>query len=505
MHGIELYAAVRQYVLVEGHSLSAARRTFGIGITTAKKMCTHAFPPGLQRTRPGYKRKLGPYVEIIDAILRNDMQAPPKQRHTAIRIFRRLKAEHGFDGSYDAICEYVAQMRPRMREVFVPLVHPPGHAQVDFGQAVAVVAGVRQTIHIFCMSLPYSDAFFLKVYPAETTAAFLDGHVSGFRFFGKVPHSILYDNTSLAVAGIRADGARLRTVAFSALVSHYLFKDCYARVARGNDKAKVEILVRIARRSFLTPIPSVESMAELNRKLEANCVERRQAQLPRRTGTVGMRLRQDLVACRPLPERPFDACETSKVRVSSASLVCFCKNYYSVPTRFAYRHVLVKGFADEVAILCGRVTIARHARAHGSEAMVFDPLHYLELLEQKPAALDQAAPMQNWTLPPPFVRLRHLFERRLGEGGKREYIRVLRLLETFELPLVTLAVRDALRLGVLGSDAIKRLVVAHIDGRPKRLDIGRDRWKSGSDGRMRRRNRYRSGGVGADGDHGPTG
>ena len=146
--------------------------------------------------------------------------------------------------------DYVRERRRRLREMYVPLVHPPGHAQCDFGQAKAVIGGVERKIHYFVLDLPHSDGCFVKAYPAETTEAFCDGHVSAFSFLGGVPRSILYDNTRLAVAKILGDGRRKRTRVFSELVSHYLFEDRFGRPGKGNDKGKVEGLVGYTRRNF---------------------------------------------------------------------------------------------------------------------------------------------------------------------------------------------------------------------------------------------------------------
>jgi transposase len=244
MHTVEIYAAVRQFVFVKGGSRREASRVFGLSRKTVKKMCEFSVPPGYVRKAPLFRPKLGPFIRIIDAILEADVTAPPKQRHTAQRIFERLKAEHGYGGGYSAVKEYVREARTRARETFVPLAHPPGHAQVDFGEAIGIIGGVRQKMHVFYMDLPHSDAPFMKIYPAETTEAFLDGHVSAFAFFGGTPQSILYDNTKLAVAKICGDGKRERTRAFTELVSHYLFQDRFGRPGKGNDKGKVENLVK---------------------------------------------------------------------------------------------------------------------------------------------------------------------------------------------------------------------------------------------------------------------
>ena len=155
------------------------------------------------------------------------------------------------------------------REMFVPLSHPPGQAQCDFGEALVVIGGVERKAHYFILDLPDSDGCFVKAYPVETTEAFLNGHVSAFAFLGGVPQSIQYDNTKLAVARILGDGRRKRTRAFTELQSHYLFDDRFGRPAKGNDKGKVEGMVGYVRRNFLLPVPSFESFAALNAHLAA--------------------------------------------------------------------------------------------------------------------------------------------------------------------------------------------------------------------------------------------
>ena len=218
MYGVELYAAVRLAVIDEGLSHHEAGRRFGIDRRTVKKMLSYSAPPGYRRTKPVRRPKLDGFTGIIDAILEADADpdVPRKQRHTAQRIFERLRDEHGFTGGYTIVKDYVRSRRRSSREAFVPLHHPPGHAQVDFGEAVVEVGGQRQKVAFFCLILPHSDVWFVKAYPKETTEAFLDGHVSAFAFLGGVPRSILYDNTTLAVARILGDGTRQRTRAVHA-------------------------------------------------------------------------------------------------------------------------------------------------------------------------------------------------------------------------------------------------------------------------------------------------
>ena len=471
MFSVELYGRVRHACHVEGLSLREAARRFGIHRNTVRKMLAFAVPPGYRRRDPPARPRLGAFTAIIDRILEEDRSAPAKQRHTAKRIRERLRAEHGFAGGYTIVKDYVRERRARVREVFVPLAHPPGHAQADFGEAVAVVGGVERKVHFFCLDLPHSDAGFVKAYPAERLEAFCDGHNAAFAFFGGVPRSILYDNTKLAVARIRGDGTRERTRGFAELRSHYLFLDRFGRPGKGNDKGKVEGLVGYARRNFLVPVPRVESFAALNAHLERRCLDRLDHRVRGHAESIGERLVRDLAALQARPAASYEACERKAARVSALSLVRFDRNDYSVPTAYGHRAVLVRGHVDEVVIACGAETIARHPRSYAREDFVFDPLHYLALLERKAGALDQAAPLRGWGLPEAFATLRRLLEARMGVAGKREYVQVLRLLEAFAPDEVHAAVREALRLGAIGFDAVKHLALCRIERRPPRLDL----------------------------------
>ena len=479
MLDLDDYLKVRYAVQIEGFSKRAAARRFGIDPRTVAKMMTFSVPQGYVRSKPPVRPKLDPYVSIIDKILADDTSRPKKQQHTSKRIFERLRDEQGFTGGVTIVKDYVAGVQQRAREMFVPLAHPPGHAQADFGEALAVIGGVERKIHYFAFDLPHSDANFVVAYPAETTEAFCDGHVQAFTYFANlsetgtsgVPQSILYDNTKIAVAKILGDGKRTRTRVFTELQSHYLFQDRFGRPAKGNDKGKVEGLVGYARRNFMVPVPVFDSFAALNAHLSECCFKRMGEVLRGHTETIGERLKRDLAAFqRPLPP-PYDACEKVGTRVSSLSLVRYRSNDYSVPTRFGHCEVFVRGYVHEVVIACGTEIIARHPRSYEREDFVYDPLHYLALIERKINALDQAAPLADWVLPEEFTTLRRVLEGRMGKPGKREFVQVLRLMETFEIIDVAAAVRDALQRGAVGFDAIKHLLLCRIERRPPRLDM----------------------------------
>jgi transposase len=471
MFQVEIYGRVRRAVRVEGRSQRAVAREFGLSRETVRKMPQFAVPPGYQRQQPIRRPKLGPWLGVIDAILEDDKQRPAKQRHTAKRIFERLREEHGFTGGYTIVKDYVRSVELHSREVFIPLTHAPGEAQADFGEALVVIAGVEQKAHYLAMDLPHSDDCFVMAFPAETTEAFLEGHVRAFAYFGAVPTRILYDNTKIAVARILGGEERQRTRSFSELQSYYLFADKFGRPAKGNDKGKVEGLVGYARRNFMVPIPRVSSWEELNTRLEAESQKRRLRRLRGHTEAIGDRFKRDHAAMLPLPAAPYEACEKIAGRVSSLSLVRYRSNDYSVPTQYGHRQVWVKGYVHQVVIACGSEVIARHERSYEREVVVFDPLHYLALLEQKTRALDQAAPLAGWLLPGCFAQLRRLLEARLKKHGSREYAQVLRLIETFALAEVTQAIEDALLLGTISFDAVRHLLLCRIERRPPRLDM----------------------------------
>ena len=225
------------------------------------------------------------------------------------------------------------------------------------------------------------------------------------------------------------------------------------------------------RRNFLVPVPSFESFDALNAQLERRCLKRMDVKLRGHSETIGQRMERDLDALLPLPPVPYDACDRQASRVSSLSLVRYKTNDYSVPVAYGHRDVLVRGYVAEMVIGCGSEVVARHPRSYERDDFVYDPIHYLPLLEQKTGALDQAAPLQGWDLSEEFGVLRRLLESRMGRRGKREYVQVLRLLETFSRQEVHTAVRDPIQLGALSFDAVKHLLLCRLEGRPPRLDL----------------------------------
>jgi transposase len=403
-------------------SIRQIQRETGFHFETIKKILANPSPPEFQTPiRP--KTKIGPYLERIAGILQSDQERPRKQRHTAKRIFQRL-CEEGYSGGYTQVKEAVRELKQTSGEVFVPLVHEPGEAQVDFGFALVKMAGQLIKIAFFALALPYSDAMFIVAYPRECTETFQDGHVRAFRFMGGVPTRIRYDNARTSVIQITGSRSRKLTDGFLELQSHYLFEARFCRVGRPNEKGVVEGIVKFARLNYLVPVPEVASFSELNRYLEERCREDLNRRLRGQKAPKGELLKEDQAAFLELPS-PFEACRQVSTRVDKLSLVRFDSNDYSVRK-------------DQL--------LAKHDRLWDKEEIAFEPLHYLELLERKPGALDQAKPLAEWRLPECFHQLRSRLETERQRWGTREFIRVLRLLEKYSMVRVERAVRQALKL-----------------------------------------------------------
>lgn len=455
---MDQWSEIRRRVLTKELSKRQACEQYQIHWKTLEKMLRYSEPPGYRRESRRGKPRLDPYLGHIQQILEGDQQEPPKQRHTARRIYQRLKDEHGYAGGESTLRAAVRQLKERTAEVFVPLSHPPGEAQVDFGHAQVIVAGERVTASYLVMTLPYSDAFFCCVFTKECTETFQEGHVRAFEFFGGVPTRISYDNSRIAVSTIEKQRGKEWTTEFHRLVSHHLYEPHFCRVRRANEKGVVEGMVGFSRRNFLVPVPEAASWEELNRVVAERCRLDQERQLRGQVACKAVLLEQERPSLRPLPAQRFEARRIETVQANSSSLVRFDTNDYSVPTSYAHQPITVVGGVDEVRLVCRDHVVARHRRHWGREQAIYNPIHYLALLERKPGALDYAKPLESWQLPVAFGILRRRLENEWGHPGTREFIKVLRLLERASLLELHVAVKQSLEIGATTSDAVRVLL-----------------------------------------------
>jgi transposase len=454
---MQLWSEIRRRVLAGELSLRQAAAEYDLNFRTVQKILARPEPPPTRQPASRPKPVLGPFLPIIHQILDDDRLAPPKQRHTARRIFDRLRAEHDYTGCARIVREAVAAYKQSQAEVFIPLLHPPGEAQCDCGHAEVVVAGARHKAALFVLTLPYSNARFGCLFPRECMEAFHDGHARAFTFFGGVASRISYDNSKLTVTRFTGPNERHFNQQFLRLQSHFAFAAHFCNVRRAHEKGHVEGGVGYVRRNFLVPVPQADCWEDLNTHLAAAC-QREWQRLADRSHTTAELLAVDRKAFLPLPAEPFEARRVELVTINSLSLGRFDGNDYSVPTHFAYQSLTATGTIDHVRFSHRSTLVAEHRRCWAKGQVTFEPLHYLALLERKPGALDYAQPLAGWQLPDCFARLRRRLEEADAQGGTRRYIGVLRLLETYELAAVTAAVERALSLAIADADAVRLLL-----------------------------------------------
>jgi transposase len=439
-------------------SKRAACRKFGIHWDTLERILHNAVPPGYVRKQASEKSVIAAWLGRLGELIQANRDLPRKQRYTVKRMWQVLQGE-GFTGGYTTVKDAVREIRKEApREVFMPLTQPPGEAQVDFGQAVARIGGRMQKVVFFVMSLVHSDAMFVMAFPRECTEAFLEAHVKAFEFFGFVASRISYDNTKVAVTQITGAHRRKLTAAFARLVGHYLFQPHFCRIRRANEKGVVEGAVRYSRQNFLVPVPQVADWDELNAHLLTCCRSDMTRRLHGKTRSKQQLLEEDRAAGRAIPADRFDPRRLVSTTATSQALVRLDTNDYSVPVEYGHRPVVIRASVQMVSIYHAGREVARHLRCWEREKQVFDPRHYLSLLDRKPGSLDHARPFAGWDLGEDFAALRRKLEAQ-RDDGTREYIRVLLLLRDYPLGRVAIAVRYALRWAAPTADAIKQLLI----------------------------------------------
>jgi transposase len=387
---------------------------------------------------------------------------PRKQRHTAKRIWEILQSE-GFTGGYTIVKDAVREIKKTSQEVFMPLSQRPGEAQVDFGHAVVKFDGILKKVAFFVMSMVHSDAMFVMAFPRECTEAFLEAHVRAFDFFGCVPKRISYDNTRIAITKILTHHQRKYTAEFKRLISHYLFEPHFCNVRRPNEKGIVEGSVKYSRLNFMVPVPQVKDYDALNKLLRDGC----QSDLDRvlwgkRSLTKRQLLMEDRMSAIALPDDKFDYRKTTSTFASSESLVRYDTNDYSVPVSFAHHQTTIKASVSFIEVYQQDKLIAKHRRCWDRERQVFEPMHYLELLERKPGSLDHARPLEDWHLPDCFNTYRRCLEAHRDKGTK-EYIQILLLLNKYSVRQIQRAINKALNYRIYSYDAILQFLLTTED------------------------------------------
>jgi transposase len=378
---------VRRAYFRDGKNKSQIAQELGMDRRTVKKLLAMSpdEAPRYHRSQPISRPVLGKHIAVIHHWLALDADAPRKQRHSAQRIYERLREEEGYLGSYSAVRDYLQQVRKRPKEFFLPLAFAPGEmAQVDWAEVTIQLAGVPTVVYLFALTLNYSGAVYFEAFTRANQEAFFQGHVNAFLFLRGIPLCITYDNLKSAVQAMLKGNKREENAHFVSFKNAWLFESRFCNPASGNEKGRVENMIKFAERNLFTPVPQVNSLAELNVLLKERCVAYQGRTQARQSETVGERLNQELPHLLPLPAHLPQPCSLVPVKADKSALVQFETNRYSVPCEYAYQQLWLKVFVDKIEITNQQTVIATHTRLKGryQEAIRFE--HYRKALERKP-------------------------------------------------------------------------------------------------------------------------
>lgn len=464
---MQQYELIRRMILVDGLSIREVARRLGHSRKSIRKAIENSAPPAMQ-IEPGRPRpKLDPFMPMIRQWLTDDLKQPRKQRHTAVRVWERLKDEYQFTGGRRSVSDAVKTIRRELvaPEILVPIEHPCGEEfQVDWGEVTINLNHHPTKVMIFCVRSAYSKATFVRAYVRDDMVSFMDAHVWLFETLGGVPKRLAYDNLSTAVVAVGKRGERTLTGKFTELRSHYLFASRFCNVAAGNEKGHVENSVKRAERTYLTPVPSVTSIGQLNEHLRVSARADLVRQCKETSKSYGTLLEEERPTFLPLPLSPFIAALSRSQKTDRQSTVTSGRARYSVPVKFACLPVVVRTFFDRVEVLHKHEIIATHARIESGKWSLHIE-HYLPVLERKPGLLDSGIPFkkQAWSDAERF--LRQELEYRHGEDGTSQFLAIVLLCKEHPWSRVQDAIAGCVKARTFHEEAV-RLELARLTQSP---------------------------------------
>ena len=433
----------------DGWSIRKIARQLEVSRQTVRKALKEPGPWQYTLTQPKPSPVMDPFRDVIRAWLEQDKKAPRKQRHTGKRIYERLVAEHGFGGAASTVRRYVGQLRRELAleepEAFFLLESSAGEmAQVDWGEASVMLQGIATKVHVFCLRLHFSGVSFACAFPHERLETFLEGHVKAFQWLGGIPDKLVYDNLTAVVHKILGNHQRKLHTRFVALRGHYLFESVFCNPASPHEKGSVENLVGYVRRNALTPVPEVDSYAQLDARLLEWCHQEREAR--------NQAWNPESQGFHPLPKHAFDPATRQNVTVDRLSLITFDKQRYSVPTHCIGRDVSASATSERVRVCYQHELVAEHARVYGDSEPQLELSHYLSALSQKPYAVMNAKVVRQ--LPCVYQKARERLCRQ-DPRGYREFVRILLLHRDFPPNWIEESLTEALLTGVLNADVLR--------------------------------------------------
>jgi len=475
---VERREQIRRAYYIEGKSMRQIAEELRHSYWTIRRALDNAEPARYRLQQAKAAPVLGAYKGRIDELLAESEQLPRKQRYTSHKIYQLLQGE-GYSGSESGLRRYIGQQRRSRRRpaIYLPLSFDPGQdAQVDWGEAVVVLAGEQRAVELFVMRLCYSRKIFAMVFPSQRQECFFFGHVAAFRHFGGVPQRISYDNLKSAVHQILEGRNRAEQEAFVTFRSHYLFASRYCTPGQGHEKGGVEHGVGYVRRNFMTPLLAGENFEALNRQLLAACQADDVRRVDRQTQSIAERWAAEVPLLQPLPA-DFVCCRSHEVVLNPYGQVVFETNRYSVPAEQAQKHLVLKAYPFHIEILAHDQVLARHPRCYAREQDILDALHYLPLLAQRPGAFEHATPLRQWRAhwPPLYeTLLAHLRRATVGASlaqgesrAIRTFIQILMLHRQHPSHLVEQAIEQALSQGIAQLEGITFCLNCLLDPTPR--------------------------------------
>jgi transposase len=440
---------IRRAYYIDGKSMREIEREMGHSYHTIRKALDSAEQQPYTLQEPKLAPIMGPFKEAIDKLLAEEAKLPRKQRYTTHKIFELIQAA-GYPGSESGLRRYVGRKRQEMKrpDVYIPLQFGPGEAaQVDWGEAMVIMARVKTKVQLFVMRLCFSRRTFVMAFPNQRQEAFFTAHIEAFQYFGGIPRTLIYDNLATAVRKILKGRNRQEQTGFITFRSHYLFESRFTNPGAGHEKGGVEHGVKYVRQNYLVPLPEVADYADLNRWLREKCLADDARQVDRQPATIGQMWQQEKPELRPCPATDFAPCISREVTLNRYGQVIFETNRYSVPVDKAQKHLTLRAYPFRIEILNGTEIIAHHQRSYERGQDILNPLHYLPLLAQRPGAFDYAQPVQQWreTWPPLYDELLARLKGAQSEiMAVKEFVQILQLHLEYEVEVVQQAIEQAI-------------------------------------------------------------
>lgn len=463
---LDQYEFIRTAHRVYDQSISKIAKTTGHSRNTVKK--------ALRGEPWGYKERehqpfpaLGDYLEIIDGWLEADKDKPRKQRHTARRIFNRLKEEYGFKGCEATVGRYIRIAKAKIGldtpGAFIPCDPDVGReAEVDWGTAVAIIAGEEQRLKFFCMRSKYSGKHFVRFYPCERQQAFFDAHIRAFAFFGGIFPVLIYDNLTTAVRKVLHGKARIEQEEFTKFKAYCSFEARFCNPGAGHEKGGVEGLVGFARRNYMVPVPEAQSLEELNEKIFRQCAAWGGHKAAGRQATADELHEAEKTHLLPLPDEAFSNIKIQNSRADKYATVMADKNRYSVPSAYAGFKIKVLLHVDKIELFGSGKKLATHERVFGNNKWRLNPDHYLDLIKRRPQAFESARPIRQWRAawPEELNALLESFKKSQGQTkGVKDFVSVLMYYRDYRADEIEAAAALAVENNISASQGVLHILL----------------------------------------------